>query len=221
MHNDECCTGQKWRVHAHTHEHASCAWFDHSHTRPKACRAPFGWGSTNRQAKRRASHLGQTRELLAQEHEHIGGRRQAGILTRQSLNDVHTHSRIFLRGTTPGSLSRGLASTPNVLFLICTASPDWAGAFAAKRIRSPSGSCNCACRCVHSPRGDSPKRSLHPRRIRRLWLDSWGGVKQKSDSGRGQACSKVQHDGGLPKLLSILGISESPIPPLSDLSRKD
>ena len=53
---------------------------------------------------------------------------------------------------------------------ICTASPDWAGAFAAKRIRS--GSCNCACRCVHSPRGDSPKRSLHPRRIRRLWLHS-------------------------------------------------
>ena len=25
----------------------------------------------------------------------IGGRRQAGILTRWSLNDVHTHSRIF------------------------------------------------------------------------------------------------------------------------------
>ena len=56
---------------------------------------------------------------------------------------------------------------------ICTASPDWAGAFAAKRIRF--GSCNCACRCVHSPRGDSPKRSLHLRRIRRLWLNSWGG----------------------------------------------
>ena len=46
MHNDECCTGQKWGVHAHTHANASCAWFDHSHTRPKACRAPFGWGST-------------------------------------------------------------------------------------------------------------------------------------------------------------------------------
>ena len=29
-----------------------------------------------------------------------------------------------------------------------------------------------------------------------------GGVKQKSDSGRGQACSKFQHDGGLPDLLS-------------------
>ena len=70
---------------------------------------------------------------------------------------------------------------------ICTASPDWAGAFAAKRtIRF--GSCNCACQCVHSPRGDSPKRSLHLRRIRRLWLDSWGGrVKQKSDYGRRQA----------------------------------
>ena len=86
---------------------------------------------------------------------------------------MHTHNlTAFLRGTTPGSLSRGLASTPNVRFLICTASPDWAGAFAAKRIRSPSGSCNCACRCVHSPRGDSPKRSLHLRRIRRLWLHS-------------------------------------------------
>ena len=71
---------------------------------------------------------------------------------------------------------------------ICTASPDWAGAFAAKRIRF--GSCNCAHRCVHSPRGDSPKRSLHLRRIRRLWLNSFGGgVKQKADSGRGQACS--------------------------------
>jgi len=53
---------------------------------------------------------------------------------------------------------------------ICTASPDWAGAFAAKRIRF--GSCNCACHCVYSPRGDSPKRSLHLRRIRRLWLHS-------------------------------------------------
>jgi len=82
--HDECCIGPKWRVHAHTHENASCAWFDHSHTRPKACRAPFGWGS-NRQAKRRANHLGQTRELLAQETEHIGGRRQTGILTRYSL----------------------------------------------------------------------------------------------------------------------------------------
>ena len=51
---------------------------------------------------------------------------------------------------------------------ICTASPDWAGAFAAKRIRFGSG--NCACRCIHSPRGDSPKRSFHLRRIRRLWL---------------------------------------------------
>ena len=56
---------------------------------------------------------------------------------------------------------------------ICTASPDWAGAFAAQRIRF--GSCNRASRCVHSPRGDSPKRSLHLRRIRRLWLNSWGG----------------------------------------------
>jgi len=97
---------------------------------------------------------------------------------------------------------------------ICTASPDWAGAFAAKRIRF--GSCNCACRCVHSPRGDSPKRSLHLRRIRRLWLNSWGGVKQKSDSGRGQACIKFQHDGGLPNLLYLLGISESTITTLSD-----
>ena len=99
---------------------------------------------------------------------------------------------------------------------ICTASPDWAGAFAAKRIRF--GSCNCACRCVHSPRGDSPKRSFHLRRIRRLWLNSWeGGIKQKSDSGRGQACSKFQHPGDLPNLFSyFLGISESTITSLSD-----
>ena len=91
---------------------------------------------------------------------------------------------------------------------ICTASPDWAGAFAAKRIRF--GSCNCAHRCVHSPRGDSPKRSLHLRRIRRLWLNSFGGgVKQKADSVRGQACSKLQYDGGLPNLLSIFGIFQN------------
>jgi len=31
-----------------------------------------------------------------------------------------------------------------------------------------------------------------------------------------QACSKFQHDGGLPNLRSILGISESPITTLSD-----
>ena len=42
------------------------------------------------------------------------------------------------------------------------------------------------------------------------------GVKQKSVSGRGQACSKFQHDGGLPNLLHIFGISESPITTLSD-----
>ena len=36
-----------------------------------------------------------------------------------------------------------------------------------------------------------------------------GGGKQKSDSGRGQACSKFQHDGSLPNLPLLLGISES------------
>jgi len=36
-----------------------------------------------------------------------------------------------------------------------------------------------------------------------------GGVKQKYDSGRGQACSEFQHDGGLPNLPLLLGISES------------
>ena len=39
------------------------------------------------------------------------------------------------------------------------------------------------------------------------WIPGWG-VKQKSDSGRGQACSKFQHDGRLQNLRSILGISE-------------
>jgi len=47
------------------------------------------------------------------------------------------------------------------------------------------------------------------------WIPG-GGVKQKSDSGRGQACIKFQHDGGLQNLRSILGISESPITTLSD-----
>ena len=42
-----------------------------------------------------------------------------------------------------------------------------------------------------------------------------GGVKQKCDSGRGQACSKFQHDSGLPNLRYILGISESTITSLS------
>ena len=68
-----------------------------THARRRAGpRAPFGWGST-RQAKRRASHLdlGQTRELLAREHAHIGGRRQADILIRPFLNDVHARSRHF------------------------------------------------------------------------------------------------------------------------------
>jgi len=44
------------------------------------------------------------------------------------------------------------------------------------------------------------------------------GVKQKSVSGRGQACSKFQHDGGLPNLIYLLGISESTITSLSDQS---
>ena len=119
--HDECCTGPKWRVHAHTHGNASCACCDHSHhAGPKACRAPFGWGSP-RQAKRRANHLGQTRELLAQKHEHIGGRRQANILTRWSLNDVHTHNRIFTRNDSRVSKSRTRKYAERA---ICTASPD-------------------------------------------------------------------------------------------------
>ena len=73
------------------------------------------------------------------------------------------------------------STTRNAARAICTASPDWAGAFAAKRIRF--GSCNCACRCVHSPRGDSPKRSLRLRRIRRLWLNSWGGLNKNPTPG--------------------------------------
>ena len=45
-----------------------------------------------------------------------------------------------------------------------------------------------------------------------------GGVQQKSDSGsgRGQACSKFPHDGGLPNLIYLLGISESTITSLSE-----
>ena len=64
--------------------------------------------------------------------------------------------------------------------------------------------------------GRSLKRRLRLRRIRRLWLNSVGGVKQESDSGRGQACIKFQHDGGLPNFPFILGISEPPITTLSD-----
>ena len=43
------------------------------------------------------------------------------------------------------------------------------------------------------------------------------GAKRKSLSGRGQACVEFQHDGGLPNLQFILGISESTITSLSDL----
>ena len=43
-----------------------------------------------------------------------------------------------------------------------------------------------------------------------------GGVKQKYDSGRGQACSEFQHDGGLPNLQLTLGSSESTSTSLSD-----
>ena len=34
------------------------------------------------------------------------------------------------------------------------------------------------------------------------WIPGRGRVKQKSDSGRGQACSKFQHPGDLPNLFS-------------------
>jgi len=47
------------------------------------------------------------------------------------------------------------------------------------------------------------------------WIPG-GGVKQKSDSGRGQACIKFQHDGGLPNLRYLFDILESPITTLSD-----
>ena len=63
----------------------------------------------------------------------IGGRRQAGILIRQFLNDVHARSRHFY-----AERLRGFQDEDSPVVAeraICTASPDWAGAFAAKRIR--------------------------------------------------------------------------------------
>ena len=69
---------------------------------------------------------------------------------------MHTHSRSIYAER----LQRVYKSTTRrAARAICTASPGWAGAFATKRIRFGSG--NCACRGIHSPRGDSPKRSLH------------------------------------------------------------
>ena len=41
-------------------------------------------------------------------------------------------------------------------------------------------------------------------------------IKCQSVSGRGQACSKFQHDAGLPNLLYLLDISESTVTSLSD-----
>jgi len=95
---------------------------------------------------------------------------------------VHTHSRSFYAERlhrVSKSRTRQYAERA-----ICTASPGWAGAFAAKRIRFGSG--NCACQCVYSPRGDSPKRSLHLRRIRRLWLNFWGGLNRNPTPGVGR-----------------------------------
>ena len=80
--NDECCTGPKWRVHAHTHETPRV----HGLTTPTHARKraghPLAGGRLGKQNAVRTI-LGSlvSRELLAQEHEHIGGRRQAGILT--------------------------------------------------------------------------------------------------------------------------------------------
>jgi len=72
---------------------------------------------------------------------------------------------------------------------ICTASCDLASDFAAKRIHL--GSCNWACWCVHSPRGDSPKRSLHLSRIRRLWLHS---VRPRKVRAGLRLCTKVAYE---------------------------
>ena len=75
---------------------------------------------------------------------------------------------------------------------ICTASCDLASVsvsdFAAKRIHL--GSCNCMCRCVHSPRGDSPKWSLHLCRIRRQWLHS---VRPRKVRAGLRLCTKVAY----------------------------
>ena len=65
--------------------------------------------------------------------------------------------------------------------------------------------------CSHSERRLAKAESPSPPHSTAVTEFLGGGGKQKSDSGRGQACSKFQHDGGLPILLSdILGISESP-----------
>jgi len=71
---------------------------------------------------------------------------------------------------------------------ICTASCDLASDFAAKRIHL--GSCHWACRGVHSPRGDSPKWSLHLCRIRRQWLHS---VRPRKVRAGLRLCTKVAY----------------------------
>ena len=70
--------------------------------------------------------------------------------------------------------------------------------------------------CSHSERRLAKAESPSPPHSTAVAEFLWGGVKQKSDSGRVQACSKFQHNGGLPNLLSFLGISESKITSLSD-----
>ena len=115
MHNDECCTGQKWRVHAHTHEHASCAWFDHSHTRPKACRAPFGCGGRLGKQNAVRAILGilvsSSRENMRILEDAVRQTYSLEVFKRCACSQPP-----FLRGTTPGFPRRGLASTSNVLF---------------------------------------------------------------------------------------------------------
>ena len=85
-------------------------------------------------AIRAHAKLYNTRELLAREHAHIGGRRQADILIRQFLNDVHARSRHFyaerLQGfqdeDSPVSRTCYLHSVPRLGRSLCgNADPFW------------------------------------------------------------------------------------------------
>ena len=97
-------------------------------------------GVDYRQTNTPCEPLGQTRELLAQEHAFVGGRRQADIYiySPDSLQMMCIlTAAIFTRNDSGVSKTRTRHYAERV---ICTASPDWACDFAAKRVRF--GSCN-------------------------------------------------------------------------------
>ena len=70
---------------------------------------------------------------------------------------------------------------------------------------------------LQEARGDSPKRSLHLRRIRRLWLNFWGRwLNRNPTPGVGRHVLNSSTTAACRIYCTFFGISESPITTLSD-----